>query len=324
MRIFTSHATVISVVLIFAAIITGCESNNARKAEKVIDKVDREVGKPKVANVSYKTEGHIKIKEKSYVVLEPQFVGAPTPIVLDKPPAGAYIGSNTAKPIKPVKLVEVSKKANQVIDAEDWFKNNRLERDNSLSLGDPNAGVKRTLPEYLPESYENEPISYAVKMGNELIIYYGRFNTEKDYIVSLDQKSKKVNYIWDTNNYLEFDQSLPGSSWKSGVSIAAIEDGIHYLSYRSSVLIAMDSKTRKILWQTDKNISACEPVFIGDVIVTGYGMTNEPDFLHILNKYTGQIVDKISLKTAPDYIRLKGDLLYVRTYDTDYVFKITQ
>lgn len=313
------------VVLLFTALTTGCASSNAKKSEKTTDPAkNKEVGKPEIANVSYKTEGHIKIKEKTYVVYEPQFVGAPDPILLDKPPAGVYVKDNTAKAVKPIKLTEVYKKANQVIDTEDWFKNNNLERDNSFSLGNPNVGIKSTMPQYLPRSYKSEPISYAVKMGDESIIYYGNFNTEKDYIVSLDEKSKKVNYIWDTNNYLEFDESLPGSRWKSGVRIAGIEDGVHYLSRGNSVLLAVDSKTREILWQTDKNVSACDMIIVGDVIITGYGMTAEPDFLHLLNRHTGQVIEKIALKTAPDYLRLKGDLLYVRTYDMDYVFKIRQ
>ena len=59
---------------------------------------------------------------------------------------------------------------------------------------------------------------------------------------------------------------------------------------------------------------------IDDFIICGYGFTAEDDYLYILDKYTGKVLDRILLKTGPDYIYEIGDKLYVRTYNTNYVF----
>jgi hypothetical protein len=58
----------------------------------------------------------------------------------------------------------------------------------------------------------------------------------------------------------------------------------------------------------------------GSSIIVGYGFTAEPDFLHVLDLSTGALAQKIPLKTGPEAILVKGDLVFVRTYDVDYVF----
>ena len=58
------------------------------------------------------------------------------------------------------------------------------------------------------------------------------------------------------------------------------------------------------------------------MIICGYGFTNEPDYLYLINKNTGDLLQQIKLNTAPEYIIRKQDQLYVRTYDTDYIFEI--
>ena len=63
---------------------------------------------------------------------------------------------------------------------------------------------------------------------------------------------------------------------------------------------------------------------VGDYLVTGYGFTQEPDFLFLLRRRDGAAVEKIPLKSAPDYIIRRGDRLYVRTYNTNYIFQIVQ
>jgi len=56
-------------------------------------------------------------------------------------------------------------------------------------------------------------------------------------------------------------------------------------------------------------------------IIAGYGFTAESHFLYVVNQKDGRIVQTLSLKKSPEYILKKGDSIFVRTYDTDYVFK---
>lgn len=61
---------------------------------------------------------------------------------------------------------------------------------------------------------------------------------------------------------------------------------------------------------------------IDDVIHSGYGFTAEPDFLYQINRYTGKVLEKTLLKSAPGYLIKKDSILYVRTYNTDYQFMV--
>ena len=57
-----------------------------------------------------------------------------------------------------------------------------------------------------------------------------------------------------------------------------------------------------------------------DGIITGYGFTSEDDYLFELDRHTGKTVSKQRAKSGPEAPALKGDVLYVSTYNTDYRF----
>ena len=63
---------------------------------------------------------------------------------------------------------------------------------------------------------------------------------------------------------------------------------------------------------------------VDDIIITGYGFTAEPDYLFQIDRLTGAVLETYKLKSKADYIICKDDKLYVRTYDTDYVFGVTK
>ena len=66
----------------------------------------------------------------------------------------------------------------------------------------------------------------------------------------------------------------------------------------------------------------CKIALVGNSLITGYGFTEEPDYLFVLDKYSGQRVQKIALKNGPEYIIAKENSLLVRTYSYNYVFSI--
>lgn len=114
------------------------------------------------------------------------------------------------------------------------------------------------------------------------------------------------------------------------------EDNILYFSHSHSTyaksshgmnayLTALDRDTNQIIWRSQPLVcNARNFIIIDSVIICGYGFTAEPDYLYLIDKYTGNILQQIKLKTAPEYIIPKDDKLYVRTYDTNYVFSIQQ
>jgi hypothetical protein len=93
----------------------------------------------------------------------------------------------------------------------------------------------------------------------------------------------------------------------------------HFLSCREAINI----KDNRVLWTSPALISNSRNFeIIDDYLITGYGFTEEPDFLYVLRRKTGDVTQKIPLKSGPDYIIRKNNDIFVRTYDTDYIFRI--
>jgi hypothetical protein len=78
-----------------------------------------------------------------------------------------------------------------------------------------------------------------------------------------------------------------------------------------------------VLWRSQPLVSnSWNFEVIGDLIVSGYGFTAQHDFLYLLNKRTGEVVQRLKIKSAAEYIISKGDKIHVRAYDTDLMLKI--
>ena len=93
---------------------------------------------------------------------------------------------------------------------------------------------------------------------------------------------------------------------------------------KNGYFAAFDAASGELSWVTDPLVAnAGEAVVSGGSIVTGYGFTAEPDFLFVLDLTTGKVEQKIPVKSGPEAIRAKGDQVFVRSYDVDYVFKST-
>ena len=60
----------------------------------------------------------------------------------------------------------------------------------------------------------------------------------------------------------------------------------------------------------------------GDVILCGYGFTEEDDYLYQINRNTGEIIDRLLLKKMPDLLIEQDGKLYVHTYSYDYVIEM--
>ena len=63
---------------------------------------------------------------------------------------------------------------------------------------------------------------------------------------------------------------------------------------------------------------------VRDTIICGYGFTAEDDFIYLLDRYTGETVDKIKVNSGPDQFEIVDDTLYVATYNTAYTFRIQE
>lgn len=115
---------------------------------------------------------------------------------------------------------------------------------------------------------------------------------------------------------------------------AEVKDGVLYVSnahrtYAESsgglnaYVTALDPGTFEVLWRSEPLVSNSENfVIVDDAIITGYGFTDEDDFIHVLDRRTGEVVSSLDVPSAPQYFHVVEDTLYVRCYDTDLVYAI--
>ena len=115
------------------------------------------------------------------------------------------------------------------------------------------------------------------------------------------------------------------------VNFAKIKDGILYVSTghkgyttdnpSTGYITAINLENGEVLWKSAPQVSnAYNFEIVGDVIICGYGFTDEKDSLYLLNRATGQVIEKIPLKSMAEYIVAKDSTLYVRTYNRNYEF----
>ena len=93
---------------------------------------------------------------------------------------------------------------------------------------------------------------------------------------------------------------------------------------KNGFIAAVDIDTGALLWCSEPLVGNAQNfVIVGRHLVAGYGFTAEPDFLFVLDTATGKTEEKQSLPSGPTYLLRKDDKLFIRTYDTDLVYRFS-
>lgn len=93
----------------------------------------------------------------------------------------------------------------------------------------------------------------------------------------------------------------------------------------SSYIVAIDVNTNELLFRSEPLVAnAGNFKVVGDTIICGYGFTAEPDYIYLLDRFTGEKYDTIPVNSAADQFQIVDDTLYVATYNTEYEFSITR
>jgi hypothetical protein len=234
------------------------------------------------------------------------------------------------KPAPALRLQLVRKKPNNITDEAEWFRKNDLNPP-FLATSPANEGMGKPLPAFVPQDLQELAIVGAYPQGNILFGVYGQDYGSGSLLVAFDSEKKISRYILDFHNYAgtyEGDPRLHGILYaqESGGVLYVSNDGGGYAKEwgrKNAYLTAIDLKTKTVLWRSQPLVANSRNFLILDqVIVTGYGFTAEPDFLYLLDKKTGQVVQRITLPSAADYILRKGNQVFVRCYDVDLIFAI--
>ncbi len=93
---------------------------------------------------------------------------------------------------------------------------------------------------------------------------------------------------------------------------------------RTAFVTAIDPWSGEVIWRSDPLVCNSRSfVIIDQVLVCGYGFTDEDDYIYELSLPTGKVVEKLAVATAPDHFLYAGGRLYVHCYDRDYIFDVS-
>ncbi len=206
-----------------------------------------------------------------------------------------------------VSLDMLTEEANDITDTEKWFADNGLE---NIGFGD----------------IEDEKYRYELEGDENYSRYILRIydKTSGEHLKTLDFSEYCYASEYKESDYDFIEQRI---WWVQSVDdilyVATGHNTYTESSPKNGYITAIDLKDASVIWKSAPCVSnARNFAIIDDTIVCGYGFTSEPDNLNLLNLSDGKLVKQIPLKTMADYIICKGDTLYVRTYNTNYTFKI--
>ncbi|WP_437275396.1 hypothetical protein WME90_29585 [Sorangium sp. So ce375] len=260
-----------------------------------------------------------------------------SPVRLPPPPFGQALfrrapAGGSAAP----RLVKVAEKKNQITDQAAWFTTNGLSLPMITPAPSADAGGESApLPSFVPERYRDQALVKAIGHGDHLALFYGPSFAEARFVAILD-KAHTVVAFFDFESFLMPPEFAPKEAGfvKGQVGWAEVDDGVLYISSghrtyaasskgKNAYLSAIDLASGQLLWQSAPLVCNAENFLLrGDHLLCGYGFTAEPDFLYVLERATGKVVSKLPLKSGPEFLVEKDGKLFVRTYDTDYVFEI--
>ncbi|MBG7601520.1 MAG: hypothetical protein IZT60_03105 [Gammaproteobacteria bacterium] len=247
-------------------------------------------------------------------------------VLLEKPPFQYFAADGVVQGKKPhIRLEMKAESANRIIDEEAWFSDNEL-----------HLGSSEKVPPHVAGAIDGHKLVRAIPGSGYLSLVYADDQDEGRYLFLWSMKSRRYEYGFDFGSYLyapgetEIDKQVITQS----IDWVIVKGSVLYIShshktYASSsrdmnaYITAIDLNSRKLLWRSEPLVSnAANFDVVGNTIISGYGFSAEPDYLYLLDTSNGRQIEKIALRTGPQYIISKDDLVFVRTYNTDYVFRV--
>ena len=273
-----------AVMIILGMLLAGCGHHTAAEATEM-------------------PEPDISSQEKNISMAAPADLGAIRQIHMENPSWEYYCATEPASLAAPLKLTKLTQEANQITDTDDWFEKNNL----SLNVEDSGKyGLG------IPSDENGGKCRIQVVDGEKGEVFELDFS---DFEYAGDFKQSEKEFV------------------RQQIRYAQVKDHILYLSIghltyaesspHNAYVAAVDLAEKKMLWKSQPLVSnAANFVIKGDVLLCGYGFTAEPDYIYQLDLGSGKVIDKTAVKSKADYLILKDNILYVRTYNTDYTFRI--
>ena len=220
-------------------------------------------------------------------------------------------------------------------------------------IGHPTLGWDDTdfkIPEGVPAVYDGKwALNDVFTDGDFPVAIYGRTpndkplpwgQTEQDiscrgrdpHLIMLLDPSKDIKKVYNTRNIT----ITPKDSLFQRVEWAVVKDGILYFSEctltapdknsQGNYLVAVDINTDETIWMSKpRTVNSSNFLIVDNSIICGLGGSGIPDYIYVLNRYTGVKTHEYWIPTAASWFAIGEDKnLYVTLYDKHVAFKITK
>ena len=220
-------------------------------------------------------------------------------------------------------------------------------------IGHPTLGWDDTdfrIPEGVPAVYDGKwALNDVFTDGDFPVAIYGRTpsdkplpwgETEQDiscrgrdpHLIMLLDPSREVKKVNNTRNLT----ITPKDSLFQRVEWAVVKDGVLYFSECASTapdkdsqgyyLVAVDINTDETLWiSKPRTVTSSNFLIVDNSIICGLGGSGIPDYIYVLNRYTGVKTREYWIPTAASWFAIGEDnTLYATLYDKHVAFKIVK
>lgn len=232
---------------------------------------------------------------------------------IDNPTWERYMDEDQTASEHHITLTETSKEKTDWLNTEDWAKKH---------------GFDLASPSYSDESYTYTPI----KSDDD------EYGYQYTHLQIYEKDSETLLHDLDLNTLCNGPDARAGkeSQVKQFLRYAKIVDDILYVSVghmgyateerNSNYMVAIDlTDNYRVLFKTEPLTSnATNFAIVDDTIICGYGFTDEPDCIYLLDRFTGDRITSIPVNSQAEQFNVKGDVLYVATYNTAYEYHITK
>jgi hypothetical protein len=248
-------------------------------------------------------------------------------VVLERPPFSYYAAPGAVRGgARGVGLELLEQHGNAIDDTPGWFHKHGLELGSSLLVPPEVAGA-----------INGHDLIMAIPAEEYLTLIYADQQGRGRYLFLWSMASRRYSHGFDFGAYmLAPGGAADDDSVTQAIDWAMVEGGTLYVAHshrnfaiasggKNGYISAIDLHSRRLLWRSAALVSnAANFVIIGNTVISGYGFSAEPDYLYLLDAASGEQLQRIRLRSHPQYIVSKADRLYVRSYDSDYLFRVVQ
>ena len=227
-------------------------------------------------------------------------------IIIENPGFDYYcdntVASSDAAP--EITLELLTKERNQITDLEKWIFDNGLFMP-QFPFTDDNY--------YYETSGDNGYETYLLTLTDldtkeKVTLDFSKFQYGEEY------KKEDIDFIKQRITYAQVDNGI--------LYVATSHNTYAESSPQNAYITAIDLSDYHVIWKTEPlTCNSYSFVSLEQGIVCGYGFTDEDDYLKIVNKKNGKVIEQIPIESMAEYIILKDNVIYVRTYDTNYTFQ---